>query len=59
MLGSGWPELPSQQQQSLVAKMLPALAGKLKVDMPPEGRHHRFLEDLMAEEIRRRGRLLN
>jgi uncharacterized RDD family membrane protein YckC len=54
-----WPELPFQQQQSLVARMLPPLVTRMNVEMPPEGRQHRFLEDLLAAEIRRRGRLLN
>jgi uncharacterized RDD family membrane protein YckC len=54
-----WAELSLEQREGLVGRIVPALVFKMKVDAPNPDRVHRFLEDLMAAEIRRQGRLLN
>jgi uncharacterized RDD family membrane protein YckC len=54
-----WTELPLEQRQKLVGRVVPALVAKMKIEQPPPDRMHRFLEDLMAAEIRRQGRLLS
>jgi uncharacterized RDD family membrane protein YckC len=53
-----WPGIPEAQQQLLLGRILPPVVAKLKVEGPPDDRRVRFLEDLLAAELRRQGRAL-
>jgi hypothetical protein len=53
-----WHGIPASQQRQLTEKLTEALAVKMKMEVPPLERHVRFLEDLLAAEIRRQNRLL-
>ncbi len=53
-----WNEIPEAQREDLAGKLVGSLAVKLKTDVPPTDRHARYLEDLLAAEIRRQNRLL-
>lgn len=53
-----WTGLPEVQQRTLLDRMVPPLVMKLKVEGPAEDRRVRFLEDLLAAELRRQHREL-
>ena len=53
-----WQTLSEQQQHHLMTTLLPPLCGKLQVEMPAWERGVRFLEDLLAAELRRQRRTL-
>ena len=51
-----WSTLTELQQLQLITTMLPPLCQKLRVEMPPIEHGIRFLEDLLAAELRRQRR---
>ena len=51
-----WNHLNGEQQLRLTATVLPPLCKKLQVEEPPIDSGQRFLEDLLAAEIRRQRR---
>jgi uncharacterized RDD family membrane protein YckC len=53
-----WRELPLDQQATLLPIFAQRIAAKLKIEQPPEKQQHRFLEDLLAAELRRQERSL-
>ncbi|MCA9068674.1 MAG: RDD family protein [Planctomycetaceae bacterium] len=53
-----WQDLPFAQRNQLAHQIIAALAKKMNVDRPPRERELRFLEDLLAAELRRQNRLL-
>lgn len=53
-----WPNLPREQRVQLASRLTSALSKKMAVDPPPPNRELRFLEDLLAAELRRQNRLL-
>ncbi|MFO1007304.1 MAG: RDD family protein [Planctomycetaceae bacterium] len=53
-----WDSLKSEQQLSLLDKMVPSLCRKLEVDEPTENQRVAFLEDLLSAEYRRQDRHL-
>lgn len=53
-----WSDLPSAQRHQLALRLTSALSKKMEVDPPPQDRELRFLEDLLAAELRRQNRLL-
>jgi uncharacterized RDD family membrane protein YckC len=53
-----WPELPANQRATLVPLFSQRLAQKLKLETPADDRQLRFLEDLLAAELRRQERHL-
>lgn len=53
-----WHGIPAQQREALARKLVDSLVAKLQVSPPPENRQARFLEDLLAAEVRRQSRLL-
>lgn len=54
-----WEDLPEGQRNSLLNTMVEPLAKRLAMDPPDENRRLRFLEDLLAAEIRRQHRALS
>ena len=53
-----WSVLPLEQRSSLLPIFAERLAAKLKVELPAAESQHRFLEDLLAAELRRQERSL-
>jgi uncharacterized RDD family membrane protein YckC len=53
-----WGELPEPQRERLAEKIANSLATRLQLDQPARERRQRFLEDLLAAELRRQNRLL-
>jgi uncharacterized RDD family membrane protein YckC len=53
-----WGDLGKPQRDELVQNLTRSLVAKLKVEPPPAERRQRFLEDLLAAELRRQNRLL-
>lgn len=53
-----WDVLPSVQRDDLVSKLIGSLTAKMNFESPAEDRRQRFLEDLLAAELRRQSRLL-
>jgi hypothetical protein len=53
-----WRDLPLEQQEALLPTFANRLAAKLRVELPPQDHQHRFLEDLLAAELRRQERTL-
>ena len=51
-----WSSLPVQQREQLLATMVESLTGKLNVEAPEPSQRLRFLEDLLAAELRRQQR---
>lgn len=51
-----WNSLPEQQREQLLATMVEALTRKLKIESPESTQRLRFLEDLLAAELRRQQR---
>ena len=51
-----WNGLPAHQREQLLETMVEPLARKLKVDPPEVSQRLRFLEDLLATELRRQQR---
>lgn len=57
-----WADLSHERRQAMIAAIIPALAQRLGVDLPPtdsDEAPRRFLEDLLAAEYRRRSRKLS
>lgn len=52
------PELKVDQRDALVEKFTNSLAAKLQIETPLADHRQRFLEDLLAAELRRQSRLL-
>jgi hypothetical protein len=50
--------LLEEQQRTMLDRFVPSLAAKMGLEAPPEDRRLRFLEDLLAAELRSRNRLL-
>lgn len=59
MLLERWNTIPEPQRISLAQTMTQALSQKLSLDQPPAEQHVRFLEDLLAAEVRRQQRGLS
>lgn len=53
-----WSNLPLTQRQQLAKQLTSALSKRMQIDPPPNRREFRFLEDLLAAELRRQNRLL-
>ncbi len=53
-----WHELPDQQRETLSQRLVDSLVAKLQVPPPEPQQRARFLEDLLAAELRRQSRLL-
>lgn len=53
-----WSVLRESQRESLLDSLVPALARKMNIEAPPADRRVRFLEDLLAAELRRQGRMM-
>lgn len=53
-----WPDLPLEQKGALLPEFAERLAAKLKIEPPPRYQQHRFLEELLAAELRRQDRSL-
>jgi uncharacterized RDD family membrane protein YckC len=53
-----WSAIRAEQRHALLGKIVPALANRLGLDVPPEDDRRQFLEDLLAAEIRRQHRSL-
>ncbi len=53
-----WSDLPPTQRVDLAHKLTNSIAVKLQCDPPPDDRRQRFLEDLLAAELRRQTRQL-
>ena len=53
-----WSVLSVNQQETLLAKMVPPLAKRLGTEEPFSADHRQFLEDLLAAELRRQHRNL-
>jgi uncharacterized RDD family membrane protein YckC len=53
-----WPDVPPDQRERLAEQLCAALAAKMQLEPPESGRQVRFLEDLLAAELRRENRLL-
>ena len=53
-----WDSLKSEQQLTLLDKLVPPLCRKMKMDEPAESQRIAFLEDLLASEYRRQDRNL-
>lgn len=51
-----WHDLPETQRDTLSSTIVASLVAKLKTEPPESGRHRRFLEDLLAAELRRQHR---
>ena len=53
-----WNEIPDDQRKFLSDRLTHSLVAKLQTDLPEAENRRRFLEDLLAAEIRRQSRLL-
>jgi uncharacterized RDD family membrane protein YckC len=53
-----WSSLLEEQKRTMLDRFVPPLAAKMGLEAPPEDRRLRFLEDLLAAELRNRNRLL-
>ena len=54
-----WSVLRESQRESLLESLVPPLARKMNIEAPPADRRVRFLEDLLAAELRRQGRMMS
>ena len=53
-----WHELPNPQRETLSQRLVDSLVAKMEVPPPEPHQRARFLEDLLAAELRRQSRLL-
>jgi uncharacterized RDD family membrane protein YckC len=53
-----WGQLTESQKQTFLGQVVPPLAARLKIELPPDDRRLPFLQDLLAAEYRRQHRNL-
>lgn len=53
-----WNEIPNAQRQHLTDRLTHSLVAKMQIELPEAENRRRFLEDLLAAELRRQSRLL-